>query len=108
MEPAPVSPAGIRTNTSLYNRGGAFTVPDGKGSSDPKVAKGVEALKKEATSVHHLMTQELCVLPQLQAYLMFIGLKPWSMLAPRSTFPIQKGLSIRLGTISNIGRSFQR
>ena len=52
------------TNTSLDNRGGAFTVPDGKGSSDPKVAKGVEALKKEATSVHHLMTQELCLLPQ--------------------------------------------
>ena len=32
------------------------SVPDGEGSSDPKVAKGVEALKKEAKSLHHLMT----------------------------------------------------
>ncbi|CAE7292249.1 unnamed protein product, partial [Symbiodinium sp. CCMP2456] len=35
---------------------GESSVPDGKGESDPKVAKGIEALKKEATSLHHLMT----------------------------------------------------
>ncbi|CAE7627625.1 unnamed protein product, partial [Symbiodinium microadriaticum] len=35
---------------------GESSVPDGEGSSDPKVAKGVEALKKEAKSLHHLMT----------------------------------------------------
>ena len=35
---------------------GESSVPDGEGSSDPKVAKGVEVLKKEAKSLHHLMT----------------------------------------------------
>ena len=35
---------------------GESSVPDGEGSSDPKVAKGIEALKKEAKSLHHLMT----------------------------------------------------
>ena len=36
--------------------GGESQVPDGEGSSDPKVLKGIEKLKKEATSLHHMMT----------------------------------------------------
>ena len=36
--------------------GGESSVPDGEGSSSPKIAKGIEGLKKEAKSLHHLMT----------------------------------------------------
>ena len=35
---------------------GESKVPDGEGGSDPKVLKGIEKLKKEATSLHHMMT----------------------------------------------------
>ena len=35
---------------------GDSKIPDGEGSSDPIVSKGIEKLKKEATSLHHMMT----------------------------------------------------